>query len=1372
MKGTLVIFSAVAFSLLTGAIPSVAAPYLPAVKNIQIRPRLGKENVSIIRLNGETFASGKFQKQHSLNGIWKFKGLDYQAKPFGKMKPQEKNLMAETLDDSAWSKIEVPLNWWLNPETSYSKVPFKSQPYFRGYYRKEFDLPEISPDRSYTLHFDNIGYEAEIFVNGKHAGSHHGDFVPYDQDITSLLKPGRNLVALRVLADQGPGKDMPFTRTYGARWVPRCIKGGIWHNVSLKESAKFVISRMLLDPAETRDRIKVRFRINNPTPETVEVDVSGAIQSDVPGTEVPRAVSLGKFTLKSGINDLEAVIPYPGKAKLWSIDDPNLYYVILVAEKENKIVASRQERTGFRTMKVKDTGFLFNNKPIYLIGESCHSSSHGGLGSKYNYMQGLQLLVTRHKANGIMMLRTAHMPMIQEFYDLADEIGLMVYDEWGMCFVNAIDKKQFEKNNLAELEKFIVRDYNHPSVVLWSLGNENKHGGHPEIAAQIDKQYDLLKKIDHQNRPASAFSGVSNVDGFGRNKLKTDFLDIHHYQGMIDSSWVKWYPNFDLYYKWNTEIYGVNGKLNLPIIMWECVGAGWGHKYDKSFKLNHADNYLLHINKPMNWGIPGANGYSGAVGLAAALDPSRGKHYIQSYLASRLSEIYRQDKRLAGFGPWFSDYNVPEITRWSQPVLGGLRLNSGKDNFLMPRQLALPSARKLECFVLNQSSDPLADVKVRIDLFCNGKTTCLANVKLGKISAVSDAAEKITLTLPAGKSAVGEIRLTVFDGQKEIGRNYYRVKLHNAREISSPVSKAQTVALIGRNPALEKVLKDLQIPFVFADAGSVYNWKCAIVAPGTGKIDHKKLLNFAKMGGSLLILEPAKGKLPVLTDFTVEAAGNHLTDLVIPAHPVFAGLTQADFELWAENPYGETISRALTPANNGVLAMKPLYILRKTPSMGVAEYSIGKGRAIISTLNTLAVWNINPAASRYLRNLLAYLAVPGKKYDAETYQESSPLTFRVDADKLVQLDLKPFMNRSFRDDVAEDGKGGWTDQGDNDFRMMPLGQQVFADIPFNIVDPAENNGKSCIMLRARYCRNFPTSIKNIRVNDFISAFYALQTSAWVATTSCATYRLNYADGTSYDYDLRCGRDIGDWWNPGDMGNAIAVCKHTNSRGGTVGWYVSRIINPYPQKKIRSMDIYSAGYANGDADYITPNGALPIIAAITAEKAHHDPLDILSATAKPIKVRSTTERLRPGEKNAVNADLKSSKKGNRIAVHFPQIRGDRRPVVLVFFDTAKLKSNSYRFFTLTYKSNHRRKILMRISEKSNKLGLLHSFELGNSEGTPVTLRLDLASDFRRLQNKPFPLSDARGEILFFDDAKQVSGVLRDPVSFEILEMRFE
>ena len=1360
---------------LTGAF-TLHAAHLPAVKEVQFRPRLGKENVQVIRLNGSTLDSGKLFRSQSLNGTWKFKGLECQEKPYGPMQEQEKSLMAADYNDSGWSNIDVPLNWWYNPATAYHKYPHQQKPYFRGYYRKHFSVAELSPGKRYILHFDNIGYEAEIFVNGKYAGRHHGDFVPCDLDVTKLLKKGDNLVSLRVLADLGPGKDMPFTRTYGARWVPRCIKGGIWHNVSLQETGKLNIERMLLDPQRSLDCIKVRFRIANSTGKAVTVKVSAAIQADEPGAEVPRAVELGSFTIKPGVNNLASEIPFPGKAKLWNMDDPNLYYVVLLAEKDGELAAMRQERTGFRFMEVKNKGFLFNGKPIYLIGESCHSSSHGGFGKTlfgkpFNYLDNVKLLVSRHKANGIMLLRTAHMPMIHEFYDIADELGMMVYDEWGMSFVNAIDEKAFEKNNLAELEKLIVRDYNHPSVVLWSLGNENKHAGHPEIARQIDKEYDLVKSIDTQNRPASAFSGVSNVDGFGRNKLKTDFLDIHHYQGMIDSSWTKWHPNYDLYIKWNTEIYGKNGKLDMPMIMWECIGAGWGHKYDKNFKLGNPDAYITAINKPMSWGIPGANGYSGAVGLAAATDPARGKYFVESYLAGRLCELFRQDSRLAGFGPWFSDFNVPEVTRWSQPVLGGLRLNNHKNNSLMPRQLTLPSTRKLECFVLNQSSDPIEDARVKVDLFVNGNTTPLSEISLGRIEPITEGMEKIELVLPEGKSAAGEIRITVLDGQQEIGKNYYRVKLHNAAETAAPAKNAQKVGVIGKNPAVIKILKELNIPAEYCTEDSVYKFKAAILSPGV-KANNNKLRNYVKEGGFLLILEPGKGKLPVFSDLTVETEGNHLTDLVVPAHPVFAGMTQADFESWAENAYGETISRGVTPASNGVLAMKPVYVIRKTPSMGAAEFTSGKGRMFISTLNAAALWKINPAATRYLRNLFAYLAEPGRKQNSPAYQETMPLTFKVNQDKLIQLDLKRHMNRSFRDDVAEDNKGGWTDQGDNDFRMMPLGRQVFADIPFDVVDPAKNNGNSCIILRGRVHRDFPEAAKGIKVNNYISALYMLHTAGWVTTTSCATYRINYADNTRYDYDLRCGRDIADWWNPGDLNNALAVCKFPNKRGGIVGWYVSRIINPYPQKKVVSVDIYADGYANGDADYITPNGALPIIAAITAELAHSDPLEVLSASARPIKVRSTTERLRPGEKNEVKADLIPGKTQNRISIKFPQIRGDRKPVAIVFYDTAKLKKNSYNFFTLTYRSNHRRKIMLRISEKSNRLGLYCSFDLANSEGSPVTLRLDLNSDFRKIGNKSFPLSDARGEILFLDDAPIQQGVLREPAAFEVLEMRFE
>ena len=1349
----------------------VDSPYIPARRPVEFRERLGKENVSLIRTGGERLNSGRFNKEQSLNGTWKFRGLECQETPFGPIGDEELPLMSPELDDSGWSDIKVPLNWWLNPATAYDKVPFQSKPFFRGYYRTRFTIPAEESDRRRILNFDAIGYEADIFVNGRFVCHHHGDFVPCTVDITPFLKTGENLLALRVLADQGPGKDRPFTRTYGARWIPRCIKGGVWHNVTLRESAPCVITEMRLVPQEEEKSVLVRFRVNNPGETVMETEWFGAVQPDEPGAEPPPAAALGRIALPPGESEHTVRIPCGGDVKRWSIDDPNLYYVVLYAEAAGEIAALRQERTGFRTMKVKGTGFEFNGKPIYPIGESSHSSSHGGM--DFDVVANFRTLLTLHKENGVMLLRTAHMPMIPEFYDVADEIGMMVYDEWGNSFVNDIDPVAFEKNNLPELRRFILRDHNHPSVVLWSLGNENKHGPHPEISEQLDKQYMLCKELDLQNRPACAFSGVANVDAYGRTKLKTDFLDIHHYQGMIDSSWAKWDPNFGAYVKWNTEVYGKDGKLELPIVMWECVGAGWGHRYDPSVKPGDPGEYLKRMSEKMSWGLPGPDGYSGAVGLYAAIDPARGKYYTETYLATRLCELFRQDERLAGFGPWFSDPRVPEVPRWNQPVLGGLRLNDRKDGRLMARQLARPSTRQLQCFVLNQSSDPLDDVQVTVHLRTDRERVPVAEAKFGTVPAVSRAVRDIELTLPDGPSSQGELQLTVTAGGREIGRNGYAVTLHRADEIAVPAVSAQKVGVIGNNPALTEALKQLSIPAEPASLQNLASFRCVILAPGAEKLPDAALRSYVENGGLLLILEPPAGALPGFPDFTVKELGNHLAELVVPSHPVFAGLTQADFDTWAEMPYGESISRGIDPATVGVLAMKPIYVMRKTPLMGIAEHTCGKGRLLVSTLNTLPLWGVNPAATRYLRNLLVYASCDDAKPAAPPLLETKPLAFRTNPEKLFSLDLRKWMNRAFRDEKADDRQGGWTDQGENDFRMMPTGRQTFAEIPFDIVDPAQNNNKSCIVLRGRGGRDLPESAPGIPVNQKIAALYLLHTAAWATNTGCATYRLNYEDGGKFDYELLCGRDIADWWNPVNLSNAIVVCRMRNAVGGDVGWYVSRILNPYPSRKVKSVDIYADGYANRDVDFIMPNGANLIVGAITAELAHPDPLEILTASANPLKVRSTTELLRPGEQNAVQAELcGNTAKDKRIKINFPEIRGDRRPVAIVFFDPAKLQKNSYRFFTFTYRSDGQRRIQLRISEKSNKLGLLYSFDLGNSAGQPVTVRLDLRQDFTLMNGKEFPLSDARGEILFCDDAPKVSGELRPPVSFEILEMYFE
>ena len=187
------------------------------------------------------------------------------------------------------------------------------------------------------------------------------------------------------------------------------------------------------------------------------------------------------------------------------------------------------------------------------------------------------------------------------------------------------------------------------------------------------------------------------------------------------------------------------------------------------------------------------------------------------------------------------------------------------------------------------------------------------------------------------------------------------------------------------------------------------------------------------------------------------------------------------------------------------------------------------------------------------------------------------------------VDLRKFVNMDFKDDIAGDEKGGWFDQGGNDFANMPLGKQILAGVPFEIIDPAENNGKGVMVLYGTNRKYFPGKISGIPVNEKAAALYFLHTMGWEENEKVLTYKVNYADGTAVEIPIIGGRDIGGWWGATPLPNAKIAVEASNAEKDLVNMQCFRWRNPHPEKEIRTIDIVSA-----------QSGAVPAIAAISRE----------------------------------------------------------------------------------------------------------------------------------------------------------------------------
>ncbi|MBN1555337.1 MAG: hypothetical protein JXA11_11370 [Phycisphaerae bacterium] len=198
------------------------------------------------------------------------------------------------------------------------------------------------------------------------------------------------------------------------------------------------------------------------------------------------------------------------------------------------------------------------------------------------------------------------------------------------------------------------------------------------------------------------------------------------------------------------------------------------------------------------------------------------------------------------------------------------------------------------------------------------------------------------------------------------------------------------------------------------------------------------------------------------------------------------------------------------------------------------------------------------------------------------------------SEKVRYLYLDAVANRHFKDDNPSDNTGGWTDQGANDLRFIPRGYQYFRNVPFNIVDKLEEVGNAyrpgCVSLRSTNTPDMPLESKPIAVNAKAPWLYFLQAAAWASPygAHCADYVVTYSDGSTAVIPLRVGKEIGEWWNPKDLENALVAWDGQNPMFPHVGFYLYEWKNPHPDKTVENLVFKSRD-----------TGVAPMLIAITA-----------------------------------------------------------------------------------------------------------------------------------------------------------------------------
>ncbi len=188
--------------------------------------------------------------------------------------------------------------------------------------------------------------------------------------------------------------------------------------------------------------------------------------------------------------------------------------------------------------------------------------------------------------------------------------------------------------------------------------------------------------------------------------------------------------------------------------------------------------------------------------------------------------------------------------------------------------------------------------------------------------------------------------------------------------------------------------------------------------------------------------------------------------------------------------------------------------------------------------------------------------------------------------KFIPVDISRAVNMDFKDKIEGDKKGGWTDQGANDLRKFPVGKQTFYGIPFNIMDPSENSGKSCIVLFGGERPYFPMDAKFL-IEQKAKSIYFLHTVAWSASPPVFSYEIVYEDGESFEKMIYIGKETSTFWDPKDTPASKVAWSGDNPVHSPVGVSIYGLANPHPDKVIKGIKIHSQGTA-----------AVPVVIAVT------------------------------------------------------------------------------------------------------------------------------------------------------------------------------
>ena len=497
------------------------------------------------------------------------------------------NAQQADFDDTTWRKLNLPHDWAIEGpfDKKYNArcggLPFHGT----GWYRKHFHLSQENKGKVVRLEFEGAMYDAHVWINGKLVGNRPFGYIGFEFDISTYLNYGdkENVVAVRL-----EPKDL------SSRWYPGA---GLYRSVWLKIDEPIFVSQWgtyITSPTVTKNLAVVQNEttINNKSAKNSTITVTHKYL-DPFGKKV--ASTTETLEIPSNSSVVSATYTQIKNPVLWDIYKPNLYKVVTTLSSEDKLLDTYNSTIGLRSISYDTKGFYLNGRKVRFNG-ACLHHDNGALGAAV-YKRADQRKLQIMKEMGVNAIRTSHNPPSREFLEVCDELGLLVLDEafdmWRKPKVENGYRVFYDEWSERDLKDMIRRDRNHPSIIMWSVGNEileqsDKKNGWKEIK----RLNDFCKETD-PTRPTTVgmnnyqnpynFNFAQQVDIAGMNYKPSKYGEIHEK-----------YPQLALYGSETSSCTSSRGVYHQPITKYEkhpskhvtsydLIGPVWAYPPDIEF---------------------------------------------------------------------------------------------------------------------------------------------------------------------------------------------------------------------------------------------------------------------------------------------------------------------------------------------------------------------------------------------------------------------------------------------------------------------------------------------------------------------------------------------------------------------------------------------------------------------------------------------------------------------------------------------------------------------------------------------------------------------------------------------------------------------